>query len=408
MGVLKFLFILTLVTFPLGQIARLQLSGDINVTLFDASVLTTSIVWLLYTLGKRKKTTAALTKPILFFAGAIVISLIANLFRYSGAELFVASLYGTRWVLFACLYFVAQEFDGQFRKKLPTLLTVAGSVILGFGYIQYAFYQNLRNLYYLGWDDHLYRMFSTFLDPNFAGAFFVLFFIFLAGNFYEFYSSSQARSAKRNSSHFVRTILLGILCILTFIAIFLTTSRSAFIMLTVGLFTYLILIEKKKWMLLFIAIVVIVYLIASRFFYLENVNPFRTASSTARIEAAENAIDIIEKNPIFGIGFNAYRYAQYRAGFRTPEAPFPSHADSGTDNSFLFVFATTGIIGLTAFLYLLVAIIKLGRKKEHTIMGKILVASIIGLVVNSFFINSLFYPMILFWVWVIAGLTDYT
>lgn len=398
MGLLKFLFILTLFTFPLGQIARLQFAGGINITLFDAATLATGIVWLMYAFSKKKKAIASLTKPILFFAGAIIISLIANLFRYSGVELFIAALYGIRWVLFACLYFVVLEFDEPFKKKIPLFLTITGGVVLLLGYLQYVFYQDLRNLYYLGWDDHLYRMFSSFLDPNFAAGFFVLFFLFLLGRLGE------------NPFTFTKEqILLVLLSLADFIAVFLTTSRSGLIMLAVGLLMYLILIGKKKWMFGFIGIIAVVLAITSPFFYIENINPFRTASSTARIESAGNAIKIIEKSPVFGIGFNAYRYAQQDAGITAPLTQFPAHSASGTDNSFLFVMATTGILGFGAFLYLLIEIVKLGmRKSEKRIIGKVLIASIIGLVVHSLFINSLFYPMLLFWLWMIVGLTDYT
>ena len=58
-------------------------------------------------------------------------------------------------------------------------MLISGSLIVLLGFIQLMFYPALRNLYYLGWDEHLYRMFSTFLDPNFAGAFFVLFTLFV-------------------------------------------------------------------------------------------------------------------------------------------------------------------------------------------------------------------------------------
>ena len=56
------------------------------------------------------------------------------------------------------------------------LLLFSGLVIVGLGFVQYFFYLGLRNLYYLGWDEHLSFIFQL-LDPNFAGAFPALFFI---------------------------------------------------------------------------------------------------------------------------------------------------------------------------------------------------------------------------------------
>jgi hypothetical protein len=422
---LQFLFFATLVTFPTGQVLRLQLPNNINVSLFDIAVVLTGTFWLLtMLLGNKKYQSYFLTKPLLLFFLAILVSLAANIFRHDLTEIGIALLYALRWLLFVCIYFVVKEVDQEFRVKIPTLLTIIGTGVVAIGYIQYFFYSNLRNLYYLGWDEHMLRMFSSFLDPNFAGAFFVLFFLFLSGQIFAKYSggntytilsfprkreSMDPRSKSGMTKDLIwKNITLYCLSFVTFIAIFLTTSRSALIMLFVGLFTFLLLIGKKKWIFIVFGITVGIFILASRFFYIENINPLRVTSSIARIESAANALHIISRDPIFGVGFNAYRYAQYDYGFRSRETEYPSHADSSTDNSFLFVFATTGIVGLAAFLYLLSRIYALGIRQHDRVFGKILVASLIGLCVNSIFINSLFYPLLLYWLVVLAGITDYT
>jgi O-antigen ligase len=346
----------------------------------------------------------------------MVLSLAANLLRYPLGDLLVAALYAVRWLLFVSMYFVLKDSDEKFVRRLPDLLTAMGAVVLGIGYVQYFFYSNLRNLYYLGWDDHLYRLFSSFFDPNFAGSFLVLYFLFVLGQIVHGkadHSKDEQQQGLRNrfwtSQHDkLKKVIYGVLALASFIAIFLTTSRSAIIMLALGLVSYLLLIGQKKWILAFIAVVVVIFLGASRFFYLENVNPFRMASSTARIESANNAISIISRNVLFGVGFNAYRYAQYEYGFRQEDTRYPNHADSGTDNSFLFVFATTGLVGFAAFLYLLYRMVFLAQYRRDSVMGKILLVSLLGICADSFFINSLFYPAILYWLVVIAALTDYT
>jgi putative inorganic carbon (hco3(-)) transporter len=408
MDVLSILFSLTIITFPLGEVVRFQLPGNVNVSLFDLSVILTGTVWLLTILrGNRKYLSYPLTRPILLFFLTLLLSLIANVFRYQLTELGVAALYALRWLLFASMYFVVRDVTPSFRRVLPDALTLSGAAILVIGYVQYFYYSNLRNLFYLGWDDHLYRMFSSFLDPNFAGAFFVLYFLFLLGQLFTVYSSSGARS-KQFSSHSVRTITISILAFATFAAIFLTTSRSAFLMLAAGLIIFFMLIGQKKWLFIFAGITVIIIIPASRFFYLENVNPLRIASSEARVETARNALTIIAQNPVFGVGFNAYRYAQYAYGFRNPDTRYPSHADSGTDNSFLFVFATAGVAGFAAFLHLLYRIYYTGKQQKNRVQGAVLIAMLVGIVINSLFINSLFYPHLMFWLWVMAGITDYT
>lgn len=407
MKLLKILFVLTCITLPLGQVARLQLPGDINFSLFDISVLLLSSVWIIRAItGKSSYRSYTLSAPILLFFLTILLSLVTNLFRYPPHDLAVAFLYGIRWLVFACVYFVIRGFDTEYKAKVRIMLTISGAVVVLFGFIQYVFYANLRNLYYLGWDEHLVRMFSTLLDPNFLGAFLVLLLLFFLGQLVP--GQISERVTKASSVNILPTIALTLLSVATFISIFLTTSRSAFLMLLVSLITYFSLIGKKKWLLVFALCIGAILIFSSRFFYIENINPFRIASSLARVESGINALTIISKNPIFGVGFNAYRYAQYEYGFRTPQTEYPNHADSGTDNSYLFVFATSGLIGLVSYGYILWSLYRIGETKHHSPYRIILLSSLIGLMVDSLFINSLFYPLLMYWVWVVAGLTDYT
>jgi O-antigen ligase len=221
-------------------------------------------------------------------------------------------------------------------------------------------------------------MFSVFLDPNFAGAFFVLFLLFLVSIFLK-----------------KKSILIGLILILTLGAIFLTFSRSALIMLIISTSLLFILMSRKKLIILLFAIVFIVILISSRYFNIANINLFRVASSEARIETAKDTLKVIQSRPILGIGFNAYRYAQVQYGLRN-EINVASHADASTDNSFLFVMATTGIVGLILYLFLWFRILK--------IASVLVIASVVGVFVDSLFINSLFYPSIMLWLWIVAGL----
>ena len=77
-------------------------------------------------------------------------------------------------------FILSQNKD--FKSLVKKLIIFIGIFIVGLGFIQFLFYQSLRNLFYLGWDEHLYRMFSIFLDPNFAGAFFVLYYFLFVLN----------------------------------------------------------------------------------------------------------------------------------------------------------------------------------------------------------------------------------
>ncbi|MFH1833092.1 MAG: O-antigen ligase family protein [Candidatus Levyibacteriota bacterium] len=383
------IFLILLFIFPLGEITRLQFSNGIAFTLNDIFIALTVTVWFIWRLIKRKELKIPLLKPIMIFAGFGLFSLIINILNLNSFQFLVSFLYLFRWLIYAGIYFVVFDFDPKFKRKIPVFMIIVGMIVVLIGFVQYFLYPSLRNLYYLGWDEHLYRMFSSFLDPNFLGVFFVLLFLLV----FEFFFRTKERQKK---------ILMAVLSILILVSIYLTFSRSAYAALVIGLTVFLVLENKRKWSLAMFGIIILVLILSLRNSNIENQNLFRTASSIARIDSSLNAIKIIEKNPIFGVGFNAYRYAQIRYGFRGDQSLFSDHAGSGTDNSFLFILATTGILGLSGYLYLTFSIFKNSLKLKSTL----LVSSLTSLIIASFFINALFYPFLMQWVWILVGLTE--
>lgn len=390
MKLLKNLTLLSLFLFPFGEILRFDLGNNIAIRVLDVTVGLTTICFILLSIKNKKPAKSYLKKPILIFSFVAFISLIVNLTWINPSQFFVAILYFVRWISYACIFFVISSLDKKFKKTINKILLFDGLLILILGFVQYFLYPNLRNLYYLGWDEHNYRMFSVFLDPNFAGAFFVLFLLFLVGLMHTYLGTKQK----------MYTILLAAISIFTLIAIFLTYSRSAILMLAAGLSVYLILIGKEKFLpTLFIGIIAVIVFLTPTY-NKENTNLFRVTSSMARVETYNNSLKIIKDHPFFGVGFNAYRYAQQKYKFRPVETKYSSHADAGVDNSFLFVLVTTGIMGFLAYINIWKEI--LVKNKKSTV----LIASILGLFINSFFINSLFFPSIMLWMWVLIGISE--
>lgn len=407
MGILEIIFTILMFSFPFGETIRFDLGNGLFVKVVDAIAVFLILVYLIKNIKIikfNKLFKGKFTLPIFLFFIIGFISLVINFNHLKINEFFLSLSYLLRWILYAGLYFVVNSFSAKFKNKIIYLLIISGGLLVLFGFIQYFFYSNLRNLYYLGWDDHMYRMFSTFLDPNFAGAFLVLYLIFLSGIFLYFLKNQQNNLA----------ILTIIVLLFSLSSIYLTFSRSALIMLLVTVFTFSMLIKKIKLFLGLIVISFLVILISSKNFYIENINLFRTFSSNERFKSAKDALIIIEKKPMLGIGFNAYRYAQVRYNLRYYENAFNkySHADAGADNSFLFVLATTGILGFGAYLYLLYKIIKYSFVKYKTskkysldyFLSVIIISSLVGIIIDSMFINSLFYGFIVIWIWVIVGL----
>jgi O-antigen ligase len=274
----------------------------------------------------------------------------------------------------------------------------SGSMVVLPGFVQYFFYPSLRNLYYLGWDEHLYRLFSSFLDPNFVGAFLAIFFIYTV-NFTRGYLKKKEK---------LKILGMGMLSTLTLVALYLTYSRSALIMLIVSVVVYLYLINKKKFIVLILFLVLLSVFILPKSFQTEGTNFLRATSSEARVQTLQESLKVIQKSPVYGIGFNAYRYSENQLGLISGPNWEVSHGGAGSDNSFLFVLATTGVIGFIAYLYLLFKIFSLRNNnlKGGNQFRIVLISSLAGLIVNSLFINSLFYVFILEWIWILAAFTE--
>lgn len=397
MAILKIIFSLLILSFPIAEIGRFQFSNGVAFSINDIFLILLVIFWIGYhLLNKKKVNKNRLTKPILIFIGVALVSLVLNIPNLSVMNLLISFLYLLRWTLYASLFFIVKEFNIEFRNRITHLLLFSGSLVVVAGYIQYFFYPNLRNLYYLGWDEHLYRMFSAFFDPNFAGAFFVLFFIFILGLIYKYIKNSLIS----------RAIALGLLDFFVLIAIYLTYSRSAFIMLIVSLSVFLFFIKKWKFIIPILIGLLLIVFIVPKSFQTEGTNLFRTFSSQQRIVSSQVALKIFQTNPVFGVGFNAYRYAQNKLGLNS-QLWQTTHSGAGTDNSFLFVLATTGVIGLIAYLYLILRIFALAKLNiNNNVYSLVLFSSLAGLIFNSLFINSLFYVFILEWIWIVASLIE--
>lgn len=392
MIILQFLFLCILLILPFGELLRFQTDSGFGFTVLDMLVGVTSLSFILHSVATKFFPKSSLYKPIGIFLAVCVLSLLANVQNYSEQELLISGLYIVRFVGYSSILFLVLRFSEQFSRRIPFFLIVSGTVFVALGFLQYSLYPSLRNLYYLGWDEHMYRLFGTFLDPNFTGAFLVLFSLFLG---------SLVLNSKNKEQKF-KQIILSLLSVCSLVAVFLTFSRSAYIMLFVGFGIFFFLQKKLKIFAGILAIFIIGLLFMSPQFDKENINLFRTASSMARVENAKEAAFIFTQNPVLGIGFNSYRFAKTQYGFGS--SLIPTHSGSGIDNSFLFVLVTTGVVGFSAFLYMWGSIIRSVRMNRVHAFSAAAFSSIIALLVDSLFINSVFYSFIMLWMFIVIGL----
>lgn len=381
-----------------GQTIRIPLFTSAIITPLDL-LIGALVTWYV---GKKiiTKTTshASLFRPILLFSSICLISLLINSFSLQQQELLVSFLYFLRWLGYVSIYFIIAETSPMIKKRLPIYIIITACILGIMGIIQFLLYTNLVNLRYLGWDEHWYRLFATFFDPNFIAIFFVMTLFITV-----YYVQQSFHNTKR-------LLLYAGATAIQLIALFLTFSRSGFLACIAGL-TLFFVINKQSKKLLYVLIgffVTGIIIILLNYQATEGTKLFRIQSSQHRIVSAQEALTIFQKNPIIGVGFNAYRYAKHRYGLSSDNWQ-SSHSDAGADNSFLFILATTGIIGACAYLFLLIkTIFVLMQKMQTNDLASAILAAFVALCISSFFVNSLFYPLLMIVLWLLLGAIENT
>lgn len=386
MKFVQLLFILLIFTIPIGVVFRLTIAPNFHVYPIDIISSLFFVTAIPFLLRSKKILNKKLLILNCLFIAVGLISLLINSQTLSIGSFLTSLAYLFRYITYSSIIFILPHLPLEFVEKTPAKLMLAGLTFVLAGFLQYIYYPNLRNLYYLGWDEHLGRLFSTFLDPNFAGTLISLVFVLSAGILYETYKVDKKID-----------VFSGITSILSLLGVFLSQSRSAIVLLMVAGVSFLVIQKLYKQAIVFIAILIFGIFIFADFKY-EGSNPFRVASGLARMNEINSAITIISKSPIIGVGFNAYRYAQVRFGTRSGVVEI-SNSDAGTDNSYLFVLATTGIIGGIIFLDFWLNILR------RLYIMPVVFASVVGLLVNTLFINSIFYPFIMVWIFTLIGVT---
>jgi O-antigen ligase len=376
----KLFLILLFVAFTFSEVFRIETSFGFGIKALDLFVILGSGIWFTMLLLQKKITFDTPIKLFLCFIGVGLISLLINPLHLTLLQLGVSSIYLLRFLSFGLFFFsLRTDADKAFLQK-GLLMSGVSIVILGF--LQYFLYSSLRNRFYLGWDEHLHRLFTVFFDPNFAGMFFVLLLLYLwHGLFHKIYTQK----------------VLYPLIALTSLALLLTYSRSSYVCLGIGI-TILFLIEKKKRELrLFFVGIGLLFLLLFPTFATNNTYLFRVASSLSRVNSYVEGWNIAKDHLVLGVGFNTYRYSVEKSGYHHPSDIAYNHSEAGNDNSFLFVLGTTGIVGLLIYLCFLYSLMKtyaVGNAKS------IVVASLCVMIVGSFFNNVLFYTPLLFWMFI--------
>ncbi|MEO6509091.1 MAG: O-antigen ligase family protein [Patescibacteria group bacterium] len=340
MTIVNFLFYSICALLSLGQIGRFSFSGQqINGYLYEVPLFVLTVLLVMIYKSEPILSIREKLPSLLFFIGYLLFTFIVTTFFYSVQTNTIAMLYLLRLILYFTFfsyfyYYIQKQLT---NRVLNTGLVICCSATIVFSLIQYYLYPNLRNISYLGWDPHWYRMVGTFLDPPITGAVYGLLFISLLSYRYFFGA--------------VRYVVLGALLLF----LFLTYSRGSFAAFSI---TILTMFMQKKWLLgaavcaaVFIGIV---YLLPHPFG--ESVNLLRTFSIYSRLENYTEAAKDWSKSPVFGVGYNRIRYTRDKSTFSDQKDLQNNHAGASYHSSFLIIIVTGGVVGLLLFIWLLVSI----------------------------------------------------
>ncbi|OGE37817.1 hypothetical protein A3D79_02020 [Candidatus Daviesbacteria bacterium RIFCSPHIGHO2_02_FULL_39_8] len=378
---LDILQILLIVGFTSGQLLKIPFGINSGITLLDLSVIILSIFGLINL--KRK-----IPKPSLWFVFAICFILIATIsliftpLRLNFKEYFISFSYILRFFLYALLGFLIYcgAISG-FKRNIISILTFCGLVLAVTGLIQLIFLPDLMFLSNFGWDPHYFRAAATFLDPNFLGSFLVLSLILIFQKF--------TTAKKWNKIEILSFALI-------YIALLTTFSRGAYLAFLVS-FLYISMLRKSVKATLVTILLFGVLLLGFTTYQRLIAQPRginREQSAEFRLGSWRQGWEIFSQNPILGVGFNAYRFALNQYGLSN-EQFFKSHGSSTNDSSLLYVAATTGIVGLIIYLLFLGSFFYRG--------SHLLNAGLICLITQSFFANTLFYPPLILWIFLIKA-----
>lgn len=330
----------------------------------------------------------------LAFLAVALLTLVLTPLHVGFGDLARNGLYWVRLLLYgSVLWFVPMLADDAWKRRLYSALVWCGMAVVGLGFLQLAVFPDIGPLASYGWDPHIGRLVSSFLDPNYLGGYLA---VLLAAVLGAYLGGGEGRR------------LPWLTAGLVVVASVLTYSRSGYLAVAAVVFFFGL---RYSWKLLLLALAVITPLALSIPRVQERVAGGFSVDGTsqARIKSWQDALTVIGAFPVTGVGYNNYGNAQVELGI-IPSGT-EGHSINGSDSSLLNVQATTGAIGFGIFVaaagLLLRAAVRETRRQEPSVAKSAAYALLLAapaMFVHSFFVNGLFYPFLLLPLMVLAGL----
>ncbi len=364
MVVMRYFMLIPILLLPLGQLMRGNLIGGGGILVSEV-FMGLAVGWGLccgaYTKRIRQP---AYAKTMIVFS--VVLGLSYAVSVWWGGE-WRAGLYWLRWLIY--IGFFGLWWNGVhswLKVSISGLIRYVGYGLLLGGILQYIFMPDMRWLHWFGWDDHYFRMIGLLLDPNYFGLLMVLF---------GWWAYQKERGKMRWA-----TLAVVMAALAT------TYSRTSYAI--AGLLALWVIVRRKQFGIGLVGMALII-----GYVYLlpkpggEGVNLLRTFSITARTQSWQTAWNAGWSHPLLGIGFNQYPrllVPNKMVDFYHPTAP---------DSSWLYLWATTGMMGIAAFGWM---IWEWWKNASEMIRG-----SLVAILLHSLTNNSFFYPWVLLWLWLL-------
>lgn len=377
----------------LDYVFRLQ--GGIMAGLWD-ELLFIGIVatYLLHLIVKNKKINYRFTNldiPILIFFAISIFLVLVN-----APDLSIA-IDGIRVILqYLLWYFIAVNLikDGLTVKRILNVMIFTTGMIALYGIYQYVVGVEIPT----SWYDSRYetsvttRVFSIIGSPNILGSLLVMMIpINLA------FTVNEQRWVKKII--YFATMMAMLLCLV------FTLSRGAWLAFALAAVIYALIKDKRLIIPLAVGVAIIMVVvpqIGDRIAYMLSPQYMISSSTGGRIARWTLAIEAIKSSPLFGVGIG-------RFGGATAMRHIPGSFYA--DNFYLKTFAEMGIIGFTAFLYLLykgciesLREIRLIKDREFYNIGVGVFTGIIGVLAHNAVENVFEVPMMTSYFWLLVAI----
>jgi len=352
------------------------------------------------------------------------------------------------WVRLASYLFLLPALLILFQDAIVVvttrrLLLLATVILVLLGFLQLWLVPDFTVLTKLGWDPHQSRLTSTWLDPNFFGAFLAIMLPFVIASlasalsrhvlvrsfsaapaaasegrdlFAPACAGDQAEKVSQSAHRTYRAALtLSTLVVTIIVALLLTQSRSAFIALTLSILISSPLIiagtlRRASPPRIIAAIssllLALILIIGAAVLLHDRLTELITLDATAklRLAALKGVWPLVQQHAWLGVGYNAYQFAAAGSGLISN---FTIHSRAGADNSLITLWATTGLIGVALFFapWALVSQALFRRwLSNNNPYALAALVSFVTLLIHSQFVNSLLYSHLLITLIVITAL----